>query len=310
MTRLRARHRPRSRPGPDGTGGRWWRLPATAAAALCLLALPAAADAQWALDRGEGWTQLTVFRHETSEEFKRDGEVRDFANAGHSVTTSFFLTSALGVADGLDVWAQVPLQGLSFEDAGSDLSKTAVGDVKVWARVGPRLISEAAARALPFSIAVQAGAKLPVSDFPVDSEIIPVTDGQRDYEVMGQVGKSLHPLPLYAKAWLGFRWRERNDEVLTDFGDELFGLAEVGGRAGPVPWRVTVNALWGDPHVKEGIELESSARKIVEILPVIAVPTGPGGLRLEFGGRFPVDGRNLPAGPALRAGFFLPWSLN
>lgn len=304
--------RGRDRRGPDARTG-YGAVGRAAAAALAVLAipiLPSAAEAQWALDRGDGWTQLTVFRHETSEEFERDGEVDEFPNDGRSVTTSFFLTTAVGVADGLDLWAQVPLQSLSFEDAGSDLRKTAVGDTKLWVRAGPRLFSEEVARALPFSLAVQAGVKLPVSDFPVDSEIIPVTDGQRDWEVMAQVGKSLHPVPLYAKAWLGFRWRERNDEVLTDFGDELFGLAEVGGRVGPLPWRVTVNGIWGDPHVKEGIRLESSAREIVEILPVVGVPTGPGGLRLEFGGRFPVDGRNLPAGPAIRTGFYLPWSLD
>lgn len=283
--------------------------PGTAALSL-LLVLPGAADAQWALDRGDGWVQLTVFRHETSREFKRNGEVDEFANDGHSTTTSFFLTAAAGVADGLDFWAQVPVQSLSFEDAGSDLQETAVGDTKVWVRAGPRLLSDRLARALPFAVALQAGAKFPVSDFPVDSEIIPVSDGQRDYELALQVGKSMHPVPVYVKGWVGYRWRERNDEVLTDFGDELFALAEVGGRAGPLPWRLTVNGLWGNPHVKEGIELDSSARKIVELLPVIGVPTGPGDLRIELGARFPVDGRNLPAGPALRTGFFVPWSLD
>lgn len=278
--------------------------------AVPALAAPSPVPGQWALDQGEGWAQLTVFRHETSEEFKRDGEIRDFANEGQAVTSSFFLTSAVGVVDGLDVWAQVPLQSLSFEDAGSDLEKTAIGDAKVWARAGPGLFSEKLARALPFSIALQAGAKFPVSEFPIDSEVIPVTDGQRDYEVMGQIGKSFHPTPLYVKGWIGFRWRERNARILTDFGDELFALAEVGGEAGPIPWRITMNGLWGDPHVKEGIKLEQSARKIVEILPVVSVPTGWQDLRLEVGGRFPVDGRNLPAGPALRTGFFVPFSID
>lgn len=287
------------------------RLPAVLLVlGVIALALPDGARAQWAQDQGEGWAQLTVFRHETSEEFKRDGEVRDFENQGHAVTTSFFLTSAVGVVDGLDVWAQVPLQSLSFEDAGSDLEKSAVGDTKFWVRAGTRLFSEELARTLPFTLAVQAGAKFPVSEFPVDSEVIPVTDGQRDYEVMGQIGKSFHPLPLYVKGWLGFRWRERNERILTDFGNELFALAEVGGELGPIPWRVTMNGLWGDPHVKEGIRLEQSPRKIVEILPVVSVPTGWQDLRLEFGGRFPVDGRNLPAGPALRTGFFVPFSVD
>lgn len=295
--------RPRAASGPS-------RLAAALGALALLPLLSAPAEAQWVLGPGEGWTQLTVFRHETGEEFERDGEVRDFENQGHAVTTSYFVTTAVGLADGLDVWAQAPLQQLEFTDVSSDLEKTAIGDTRLWVRAGPRLVSPQLARSLPVTLALQAGVKIPVSDFPVDSEIIPVTDGQRDWEGMLQVGRSFFPaLPLYLKGWVGYRLREENEEIRRDFGNELFALAEVGGRAGPLHWRLTMNGLWGEPPVIEGVEVASAERKIVELLPVVGIPTPLGGLRLEVGGRFPVDGKNLPAGPALRSGFFVPWSL-
>lgn len=268
---------------------------------------PREASAQWVLEPGEGWAQLTAFRHDTDEEFKRDGSVGEFDNQGRALTHSFFFTAAVGVAEGLDAWAQVPIQRLEFTDVASDLEKTAVGDTRVWLRVGPELVAKGAAEALPVRVAVRGGVKFPVSEFPVDSEIIPVTDGQRDWEAVLEVGRSFWPMPLYAKAWIGHRWREENEKIIRDFGNEIIGLVEVGGDPGRVSWRLTANGLWGDPPVIEGIRVESATRKIVELLPVVGVDVGR--VTLELGGRFPVDGRNLPTGPALRAGFFVPWSL-
>lgn len=262
--------------------------------------MPDASPGQWIEDPGEGWVQLTVIHHDTREEFKRDGDVEPFFADGHMITTSAFVTGAVGLFRGVDAWAQVPVHRLQFDDAAGDRTKTGLGDQRLWLRAGSELLGLGGA--VPIPIAIRAGVKLPGSDFPVDAEVIPLTEGQRDWEVLVEVGRSFHPVPLYAKGWAGYRWREANEEILWDPGDETFAFAAVGGEASFLSWELALEGTWGDTPVKEGVALPSAERKIVQLLPKIGIPTGP--LTLELGGGFPLEGRNLPAGPSLQAGFF------
>lgn len=108
------------------------------------------------------------------------------------------------------------------------------------------------------------------------------------------------------KGWAGRRWRERNAEILWEPGDEKFVFLAAGGSAGPVSWELAAEGMWGAPPVKEGIRLESEQRKMIQLLPKAGVSTGVGDVRLQADGQIPVDGRNLPAGPSLRVGFFSP----
>lgn len=156
-------------------------------------------------------------------------------------------------------------------------------------------------------MALRAGVKIPGSEFPVDAEVMPVTEGQRDWELLAEVGHSFYPLPLYDKAWAGYRWREQNKQLLWDPGDERFAFAAVGGRIEGLSWELAGEGIWGDAPVKEGIMLPSAERRIVQLLPKVGIPTGH--VTLELGARIPLEGRNLPAGPALRAGLFSPVDL-
>lgn len=301
--------RPRAeacRPRAGATG-----IPTPAVLALlALLLAPLPSFGQWVEDPGEGWVQLTVFHHDTRDEFTPDGEVEPFFADGHMITTSAFLTGALGLVPGVDAWAQLPLHHLQFDDAAGDRTKTGIGDVRLWLRAGPELLGLGApglGGGAPLPVALRAGVKLPGSEFPVDAEVIPVTEGQRDWELLAEIGHSFHPLPLYAKAWAGYRWRERNEQLLWDPGDERFAFAAVGGRIEGLTWEMAGEGIWGDAPVKEGITLASSERRIVQLLPTVGIPTGP--VTLELGARIPLEGRNLPAGPALRAGLFYPVDL-
>lgn len=275
-----------------------------AALALCLLAAAPGTPAQWVNAPGEGWVEVSIFHHDTDEEFRSTGEVEPFFAEGHMVATSAYVNGALGLVRGLDVWMQAPVHHFRFDDAAGERTKTGPGDIRGWLRIGPRALG--ITDALPVALAVRGGVKLPGSDFPVDAEVIPLTEGQRDWELIVEVGRSLHPLPLYVKGWAGRRWRERNSEILWDPGDETFAFLAAGGSAGPLSWELAAEGLWGAPPVKEGIRLESEKRKMIQLLPKVGVATGLGGTQLQAGAHIPLDGRNLPAGPTLRAGLFAP----
>ena len=280
-------------------------VPAVLATLLTLApVLAPPAPSQWVNAPGEGWIEVSVFHHDTDEEFRSTGEVEPFFADGRMIATSVYVNGTLGLVPGLDARVQAPVHRFEFDDAGGERTKTGLGDVRGWLRVGPRVLG--AADPLPVRIALRGGVKLPGSDFPVDAEVIPLTEGQRDWELVLEVGRSLHPLPLYVKGWAGQRWRERNEEILWNPGNETFVFLAAGGTAGRLSWEVAGEGLWGDPPVKEGIRLESEQRKMIQLLPKVGVATGLGDARLQLGARVPLDGRNLPAGPSLRVGVFSP----
>lgn len=281
-------------------------VPVPAVVAVLTLSLASAPPAatQWVSAPGEGWVEVSVFHHDTDEEYRSTGEVEPFFADGHMIATSVYANGTLGLARGLDVRVQAPVHHFQFDDAAGQRTKTGPGDVRGWLRVGPEVLGFS--NPLPVAVALRGGVKLSGSDFPVDAEVIPLTEGQRDWELILEVGRSLHPLPLYVKGWAGRRWRERNAEILWDPGDETFVFLAAGGTAGPVSWELAAEGMWGDPPVKEGIRLESGQRKMIKILPKAGVATGIGDVQLQAGGQIPVDGRNLPAGPSLQVGFFSP----
>lgn len=272
------------------------------AAALLLAAGPAPSTAQWTEAPGEGWTQVTVFHQDTREEYGENGRVRRFFADGHAVTTSLFVTTAMGIREGLDGWLQVPVHRLEFDDAAGSREQTGLGDVRLFLRAAPVLLG------LPgVPVAIRGGVKLPGSDFPVDAEVIPLTEGQRDWELIVEAGHSFHPAPVYAQAWAGYRWREENEDIRRDPGDERFVYLAVGGEAGRLSWKAAFEGTWGLAPVVEGIPIESETRRLVELAPTLGWSVGPA--TVEIGGRFDVSGRNFPEGPTFSAGAFLPWRL-
>lgn len=244
-----------------------------------------------------------MYHQDTDDRYGPDGRIRDFFADGHDVTTSLFVTAAMGLAHGLDTWGQVSFHDLAFDDAGGHRQKTGVGDVRLWLRASPEFLGLSG----PIPIAVRAGVKLPGSTFPVDAEVIPLNDGQRDWEVMLELGSSLWPAPVYLQGWVGYRWREQNDEVLWDPGDEVFYYAAAGGELGRLTWKLASQGLFGRPPVVEGVEVANGRRKLVEVVPKAGIRVGS--ITLEAGMRLPVDGRNFPHGPIYLVGTFVRWSI-
>jgi hypothetical protein len=276
---------------------------------LAGMLMPCWARAQWVETPGTGWVQLRISHHRTDTRFGPDGDVEPLFNAeSRSITTSAFLTAAVGLFPGIDAWAQAPFHHLQFNDAVRDRTSTGIGDPKFFLRAGPKALG----LDIDLPIAVRGGVKFPVGDFPVDVEVIPLTEGQRDWELLVELGYSFYPIPMYVMGWVGYRWREFNDRIERKPGDERIAYVAVGGSRNHFTWKVAADGLFGVPPVRRlsstglEIELEQDARRLVQLLPAVGWNAGPG--TIELGARIPIDGQNLPAGPALTLGYFVNWS--
>lgn len=169
---------------------------------------------QWPAGRGNYWVKASFFHHRTTEEFRSDGEKREFlAQDAVSRSNAFFLDALFGVTDRLDLWVQVPYFDLSFDDIAADRNSTGIGDIRVSARYN---LFQLRGGSIP--VAARFTAKAPVAELTVDAEVIPVGERQWDYEAWLESGISLWPLPLYSVVWLGYRWRTLNEETTRDPG--------------------------------------------------------------------------------------------
>lgn len=253
---------------------------------------------QWVEARGQGWSTLAVYHQDTRKRYGAGGEVRDFFAQGRAATTSAFLTTTLGLGAGVDAWAQLSFHRLRYDDVAGQRASTGAGDMRFWLRAAPLrwLGSE-------FPFALRAGMKAPVGDFDVNAEIVPLGDGQRDWEVLAEAGHSFWPRSLYVSAWAGYRWREENRESRKDFGNEFFYFLQAGGRlAGPVGAKVAVDGWNGVAGVTEGVRIPSFRRQLIQLQSSLTLDIGPG--QLEAGVRRALRGRNLPAGTTFLAQYF------
>jgi hypothetical protein len=253
------------------------------------------------LPPGGGWIQISGYGQNTRRFFSPDGDRQPFLADSEFTTRSLFLTGAVGVLEGVEVWGQVTGHRLRVESAGGNSRSSGPGDLRLAARISPRIMG------FDFPAALRLGVKLPGSDFPVDATVLPLTEGQRDWEVTLESGHSFEDRPLYVIGWIGFRWREANEGAARDPGDEAFGHLALGGTVGPLAWEVAGDGLWGRAPLAQGFLLKGDARRLVQVLPILSLPMGPG--RIEAGAQFPVLGKNLPVGTGFSLGYRFTWGL-
>lgn len=246
---------------------------------------------------GAGWFQLSILGQRATEFFGTDGVKRGFIGGSEFETRSAFVTAAVGVADGMEAWAQLPVHLLRIEGGAGSSASTGVGDVRLALRMSPALVG----RDLP--VALRVGAKLPGSGFPVDARTLPLTEGQRDWEVSVESAGSLGP--LYLVGWIGHRWREANLDTDWDPGNETFAHIALGGSAGPLGWQIAGDGLWARPLTALGFVLPDERRRMLLLLPTVAIDAGPG--RLETTAQIPLSGRVLPVGTGLSIGYRIDW---
>lgn len=254
------------------------------------------------LPGGAGWAQLSLFQQRSREFFGPGGERRNFLADSEFLTRSVFLTAAVGIIDGLELWAQAPLHRLTVESAGGGARSTGLGDIRLATRLGPELFR------WPLPLAVRVGVKFPGSDFPVDATVLPLTEGQWDGELSLESGHSLEGFPLYVVGWAGYRLRGENREAARKPGDEAFAHLAVGGMVRFVLWELGTDWLWGTAPEAQGLELPAEKRRLIQLVPTLGVTVAGG--RFELTSQIPVTGRNLPAGVGLSLGYRVAWGLD
>ena len=260
------------------------------------------AVAQWVEEPGRGWIALAAYHSDTRESFGPEGDAGKLADEGHAVTTSAFATMALGLAETVDLWSQIAFHRLRYDNAAANRSSSGIGDIRLWLRAAPlRWLG------LTVPFAVRAGVKVPVSDFDVAPTEVALGDGQRDWEVMAELGYSFWPLPLYASGWMGYRWREENSAG-TDFGNELFYYAQIGGQSGRLGYKLSVDGWNGAAAGAAGGTADRALeRELVQLLPSLLDDGGAG--RIEAGMRFALGGRNVTGGSSFVFKYFRGWTL-
>jgi len=281
---------------------------ARGSAALILLLVFAPlrpAAGQWVSEPGQGWVQVSVFHQQTRTEFNRNRDRDPLDLDGEAVNTVVFVTLNMGLAPGVDFWIQAPWQRVAFNDVADDRVQKGFGDTRVWLRVAPLQYLGS-----DFPLAVRGGGKFAVSDFRVDSEVISLTDGQRDWEVMLELGKNFWPRSLWIGGWAGFRWREENEEIRREFGDQAFFLVQAGGQiTDRLGWKFVGEGFDGKIPNIEGLDIRTAERELFQVTPWLNYQLGPG--QVEVGGQIPLFGRNQLAGPSLVVGYFtgfeVPW---
>lgn len=262
---------------------------------------------QWPVGQGNFWVKASYFHHRTTEEFRSNGDQRDFlAVDAESRSNAVFLDALVGVTHRFDVWVQVPYFDLSFDDASGNRNSTGIGDVRLSARYN---LFQLRGGSIPVS--ARFTAKVPVADLTIDAEVIPVGEGQWDYEAWLESGISLWPLPLYSVVWLGYRWRTLNEETTREPGDEVTFLAEIGGTewVGGLGGKIVVDGIFGRAGVIQGIQLgPDDRREILYVAPTAIYGFSPSTM-LEVGVRIPLRGKNFPAGTPIQIGLFHQGSL-
>lgn len=270
-------------------------------------ALVSVSHGQWIEAPGTGWASLRVAHQDTQMRFDENGTVEAYFNEdARSITTTVRFSGALGLWRGLDVWVDVPYHRLAFNDVTRDRLTSGIADPRFFLRVGPSLIG---IDDLPVAAALRGGVKFPVGDFQISAEQISLSQGQRDWELLLEVGKSLHPWPVYIMAWGGYRWRETNADIERKPGDEWLFYGAAGGSIDRFQWKLALDGQFGQPPVRRdfgNLKLDRDRRELVQVIPTLGWRIGPGAL--EAGVRLPVHGRNLPAGPVFTLGYFFSWN--
>lgn len=252
--------------------------------------------AQWVEPPGQGWVALTTYHQDTRDVYDLQGRKDAFVGAGHVIATASFLTVARGLTRGVDAWAQFSFLRLRFSDLTGESTATGVGDTRFYVRLNPLLLA-----GVDLPVAVRAGVKLPVGDFDVGSDQLPLGDGQRDWEIMLEGGWSFYPAPFYFMSWAGYRWREARDGGRTDFGNERFFYAALGGTA-LLDFKFAVEGWYGQTPVFNNVLAVGAERELLRLGPSLLLNVGPG--QLEVGARIPLRGRSLPAGEEFVLGYF------
>lgn len=279
---------------------------------LALLA-PTCVDAgAWTTPAGNVWAKVSWFQQSTSEWYTDAaqpilladntlGEIpagsrQPYRFNGSYESTAVFLEGFYGITDAVDISLQIPWFDQAFDDDTriDSPSESGFSDLRVFGRW--RLLAR------PLLLTAKAGVKIPTGEFRNEDGLIPVGEGQWDYDVVLQAGRSFWPIPVYANADVGYRIRMENGDILRDPGDEWLINAEVGyNPLQRLLLAVKLEGLYGKAGKSFGLRTESLTKRITYLAPSLAWQFA-GDATLEAAMRVSVGGRNFPAGNQITVG--------
>ncbi|KAA0223889.1 hypothetical protein EDS67_25250 [candidate division KSB1 bacterium] len=290
--------------------------------AILLLSVESFAGA-WTLPKKRLWLKSAIFYQSTDRRFCTQQDALSPAfreagctSAGHrapfdpfiggaSEAVAIFAEAAYGATGWLEVGVQIPFYSLQFTNLANPRRprSNSIGDVRFFTKL--RLLQQ------PFVASLTVGAKSPAGKFTVDAEAVNVSEGQWDFDVLGEVSRSLWPLRGYVSLGVGYRMRTDNDAFEHTMGDELMALAEASYElSSHVMIKSTLDWLRGQaPRLKVNNAPLLERRELLTITPSMIYALREG-LNLEAAVRFALSGQDFPDGHQLMAavsyGFSVP----
>ena len=184
----------------------------TTALAFLLIVPGIAFAGAWTQPEGVMYNRVSVNYFRSTAAFDADGGRTDLGGNGTFFDYNFVWYQEYGLLERLTFITSIPYKFVQYEDDAAKSNTWGLGDVDAAARI--RLFEK------PFVAALQPLVKLPYGYD--EDEDVPIGNGQVDFEIRLLVGRSLHPLPAYAGAEIGYRVRA------GDPSDEIRYLAEAG----------------------------------------------------------------------------------
>lgn len=263
----------------------------------------------WTLPKNHVWCKIAVLGQTTHEEYVgapgsgRGSDPTRIYNVGNRAPYRFngryrsraiFFDLFYGATDRIDIGLQLPFFRQEYQDTplltgfGEPRTATGFGDIRGLLKFNLFNLGTVGTLKLGF--------KAPSGEFVNEDGLIPVGEGQWDFDAAVQLGRSFWPRPVYANADVGYRLRLRNAETDRDPGNEWTFLAETGLRVRRNALvGIKVHGIRGKAATVFGARIHSDIKKVTYISPAISL--GPfRRFTLETALNISVHGRNYPAG--------------
>ncbi len=284
--------------------------------ALSVLLPQMASAGAWTLGKGHVWSKITYMSLSTNEQYDNDGNVGEIPARYKSQQVYFDLY--YGLNDRIDVGIKIPYVSNEFVDVSPDhpfhgapdKKDSGLGDVRGIAKIN--LVNSA-----DLVGTLKLGFKAPVGDYREVPEALSITGGQWDFDVVAQLGRSFHPVPVYANVDLGYRLRgEYKDSNPEDAGgvDRTYtpGAEFVfNAEAGYSPMDKLLVALKYESIIGQeydtinnppaGSKVETLNQSVSYLAPTVLVGLHPS-VSLEAQARMTVSGSRYFAGPTYAVG--------
>lgn len=247
----------------------WPVLALFATLLLGLLAVDASAQA-WTQSKGSAYIKLSHGRATAAEQYRFDGETIPYADnvdGDAFFDRSFYLYGEYGLTNDLTLVAVLPYKSVRVLDAAFEYETSGLGSVMLGVR--QNLKDWLSIRAENHALSANVLATLPTGYTRNFSPSIGT--GQVDVQATVNYGLSLYPIPGYAQAGLGYRYRsalyslsdatdcqEGSDlncvaDVEPKYDDELLFNGEIGFSAGQwALFQVIGQGVWSNQSPDAG----------------------------------------------------------